>query len=99
MPVERVRVLNLHVIGLLGGSTADCAPQSDTHCDRESRHKAVAHSEDDGETSTSEVSPTAMPTTTAPKNAHHRPSARPTTRPAASGPGTTMLSISALAVR
>ena len=47
MPVERVRVLSLPVIFLLGGSTADCAPQSDTHCDRESRHQAVARPEDD----------------------------------------------------
>jgi hypothetical protein len=46
MPVERVRVLSPPVILLLGGSTADCTPQSDTHCDRESRHQAVAHSED-----------------------------------------------------
>ena len=42
-----MRVLRLPVILLLGGSTADCAPQSDTYRDRESRHQAVAHSEDD----------------------------------------------------
>jgi hypothetical protein len=45
IPFERVRVLSLAVILLLGGSTADCAPQSDTQCDRESRHQAVAHSQ------------------------------------------------------
>jgi hypothetical protein len=39
-------VLSLAVILLLGGSAADCAPKSDTHCDRESRHQAVAHSKD-----------------------------------------------------
>jgi len=47
MPVERARVLSLPVILLPGGSTADCAPQSDTHCDRKGRHQAVAHSQDD----------------------------------------------------
>ena len=46
MPVEPVRVLSLPVILLLGGSTADYAPQSDTHCDRESRNQAVAHCQD-----------------------------------------------------
>jgi hypothetical protein len=41
-----VRVLSLPVSLLLGGSTADCAPQSDTRCDCESGHQAIANAKD-----------------------------------------------------